>query len=115
MVFSNEIDNLFPTTSATVFDSLKNDVSIFGSKASDSVEQRIDSSIDKIVEKYLEPFKPQNTKPKTPAQQKRSDERKAKDREEIQAMLNDEFIYDVISYSVSKDEAQMRLEKFLRS
>ena len=54
MVFSNEIDNLFPTTSATVFDSLKNDVSIFGSKASDSVEQRIDSSIDKIVDKTSE-------------------------------------------------------------
>ena len=51
MIFSNEIDNLFPTTSATVLDSLKNDVSIFGSKASDSVEQRIDSSIDKIVDK----------------------------------------------------------------
>jgi len=54
MVFSNEIDNLFPTTSATVLDSLKNDVSIFGSKASDSVEQRIDSSIDKIVDKTSE-------------------------------------------------------------
>ena len=54
MIFSNEIDNLFPTTSATVFDSLKNDVGIFGSKASDSVEQRIDSSIDKIVDKTSE-------------------------------------------------------------
>ena len=54
MIFSNEIDNLFPTTSATVLDSLKNDVSIFGSKASDSVEQRIDSSIDKIVDKTSE-------------------------------------------------------------
>ncbi|MDH3779385.1 MAG: hypothetical protein OES15_00875 [Nitrosopumilus sp.] len=49
MIFSNEIGNLFPTTSASVFDSLKNDVSDFGSKASDSVEQRIDSSIDKIT------------------------------------------------------------------
>ena len=54
MIFSNEIDNLFPTTSATVFDSLKNDVSNFGSQASDSVEQRIDSSIDKIVDKTSE-------------------------------------------------------------
>ena len=54
MIFSNEIDNLFPTTSATVLDSLKNDASIFGSKASDSVEQRIDSSIDKIVDKTSE-------------------------------------------------------------
>jgi hypothetical protein len=37
-----------------VFDSLKDDVSNFGSKASDSVEQRIDSSIDKIVDKTTE-------------------------------------------------------------
>jgi len=50
MVFSNEIDNLFATTSAIVFDSVKNDVSIFGSKSCDSVEQRIDSSIDNIVD-----------------------------------------------------------------
>ena len=54
MIFSNEIDTLFPATSATVFDSLKNDVSDFGSKASDSVEQRIDSSIDKIIDKTTE-------------------------------------------------------------
>ena len=54
MIFSNEIDNLLPTTSATVLDSLKNDISIFSSKASDSVEQRIDSSIDKIVDKTSE-------------------------------------------------------------
>jgi len=54
MVFSNEIDTLFPSTSATVFDSLKQDASNFGSKASDSVEQRIDSSIDKIVDKTTE-------------------------------------------------------------
>lgn len=54
MIFSNEINDLFPTTSSTVIDSLKTDVSIFSSKASDSVEQRIDSSIDKIVNKTSE-------------------------------------------------------------
>ena len=47
----NEIDSLFPTTSASVFDSLKDDVTTFGDKASDSVEQRIDESIDTIVDK----------------------------------------------------------------
>ena len=51
IIFSNEIDDLFPTTSATVSDSLKNDVNIFGSKSSDFVEQRIDKSIDNIVDK----------------------------------------------------------------
>jgi gas vesicle protein len=54
MIFSNEIDSFLPTTSATVFDSLKNDMNIFGTKALDSVEQRIDSSIDKIVDKTNE-------------------------------------------------------------
>lgn len=51
MIFSNEIDSIFPNTSATVVDSLKNDVSNFSTKASDSVEKRIDESIDKIVDK----------------------------------------------------------------
>jgi hypothetical protein len=51
IIFSTEIDNIFPTTSATVIDSLKDDVTNFGTKASDSVEQRIDESIDKIADK----------------------------------------------------------------
>jgi len=69
--------------------------------------------IDKIIDKYLKPFTPQGTIPKTPAQQKKSDERKAQDKEEIQAMLSDDFIYDVIEYTMSKEEAQMRLKQFL--
>ena len=75
--------------------------------------QRI-QDIDKIIDKYLKPFKPEGTKPKSPAQQKKSDERKAIEKQEIQAMLDDEFIYDVIEYTMSKDEAQTRINKFLR-
>ena len=51
MIFSNEIDSIFPSTSASVIDSLKNDVSTLGEKASESVEKRIDSSIDRMVDK----------------------------------------------------------------
>jgi len=51
MVFSNEIYDLFPTTSATVIDSLQDDVDNLHTKASNSAEQRIDESIDKIVDK----------------------------------------------------------------
>ncbi len=51
MIFFTEIGNIFPNTSATVFDSLIDDVTNFGEKASDSVDQRIDESIDKIVDK----------------------------------------------------------------
>ena len=71
--------------------------------------------IDKIIDKYLKPFTPKNTKPKTPAQQKKSDERNAQDKEEIQAMLSDDFVYDVIEYTMSKEEAQMLISKFLNS
>jgi hypothetical protein len=28
-------------------------------------------------------------------------------------MLSDDFIYDVIEYTISKEEAQMRLKQFL--
>ena len=51
MIFSNEIDTLFPSTSATVVDSIKDDVSNLSSKTVNSVEQRIDDSVDKITEK----------------------------------------------------------------
>lgn len=51
MIFSNEIDVLFPSTSASVVNSLKDDISNFGAIASELVEKRIDESIDKIVDK----------------------------------------------------------------
>ena len=71
--------------------------------------------IEKIIKKYLDPFKPEGTLPKTPAQQKKSDDQKAELNAEIQDMLSDEFLYDVIEYTMSKEEAQMRIEKFLNS
>ena len=51
LIFSIEINDTFPSTSVVAFDSLKDDVTNFGSQASDSVEQRIDESIDKITDK----------------------------------------------------------------
>ncbi len=70
-------------------------------------------NLEDIVDKYLTPFKPTGTKPKTPAQQKRSDERKAKESEEIKSLLDNKFVDSIVSDGLSKEEAQMRLEKFL--
>ena len=70
--------------------------------------------VEKIITKYLKPFEPKNTKPKTPAQQKRSDEQKAELNAAIQDMLDEDFIYEMLSYTMSKEEAQMRIEQFLR-
>ena len=69
--------------------------------------------IEKIIKKYLTPFKPTGTKPKTPAQQQKSKEQKAKLNAEIQNMLDEEFLYDILQYTISKEEAQMRLKQFL--
>ena len=50
LVFSSEINELFPKTSSTIAESLKDDVNGISVKASESVENRLDSSIDKIVD-----------------------------------------------------------------
>ena len=99
----------------SVTDNLPKYEELFGNNfvaVANTLDDRM-QDIDKIIQKYLKPFTPQGTKPKTPAQQKKSDERKAKDKEEIQAMLDDDFICDVIEYTMSKEEAQMRLKQFL--
>ena len=68
-------------------------------------------NLEDIIDKYLKPFTPKGTKPKTPAQQKRSDERKAKEAEMIKSLLDDEFVKDITSDGLSKEAAQMRLKK----
>ena len=75
--------------------------------------QRIED-INKIIEKYLTPYKPTGTKEKTPAQIQKDKERKAKEQAEIQTMLDEDFIYDLLSYTMSRKEAQMRIAQFLR-
>jgi hypothetical protein len=99
----------------SVTDNLSKYAELFGNNfvaVANTLDDKM-QDIDKIIDKYLKPFTPTGTKPKTPAQQKKSDERKAQDKEEIQAMLSDDFIYDVIEYTMSKEEAQMRLKQFL--
>ena len=101
----------------SVTDNLPKYAELFGNNfvaVANTLDDRM-KDIDKIIKKYLTPFKPEGTKPKTPKEQAKSDARKAKDKEEIQIMLSDDFIYDVIEYTMSKEEAQMRIEKFLNS
>jgi len=71
------------------------------------------TDLEDIVTKYLEPFTPKGTKPKSPAQQAKSDARKAKDAEEIKALLSDKGVKDIINTSVSAEEAQSKLKSFL--
>ena len=99
----------------SVTDNLPKYADLFGNNfvaVANTLDDRM-QDIDKIIDKYLKPFTPTGTKPKTPAQIEKSKLQKAKDKEEIQAMLSDDFIYDVIEYTMSKEEAQMRLKQFL--
>jgi hypothetical protein len=99
----------------SVTDNLSKYAELFGNNfvaVANTLDDKM-QDIDKIIDKYLKPFTPQGTKPKTPAQIEKSKLQKAKDKEEIQAMLSDDFIYDVIEYTMSKEEAQMRLKQFL--
>ena len=89
---------------------------LFGSNftsVANTLEDQEISSLENIINIYLTPFDPKGTKPKTPKEQARSDARKAKDAEEIRAMLNDKFIKDIVNNSVSKEEAQSKIQSFL--
>ena len=72
-------------------------------------------NVEDVIKKYLEPFNPTGTKPKTPAQQARSDKQKAETNTQIQALLNDDGVKEIIDGSVSKEEAQSKLKQFLSS
>ena len=101
-----------------VTDNLKPYADLFGSNfvaVANTLEGNKIKDVEDILKTYLEPFAPQGTKPKTPAQQAKSDNQKAELNAEIQSMLNDEFLEDILSYTVSKDEAQSKLQNFLRS
>ena len=50
MMFSTEITTLFPSTSALLADSLKDDINGLNEKVTNSAENRLDTSIDKTIQ-----------------------------------------------------------------
>jgi len=69
--------------------------------------------VEDVIKKYLDPFKPTGTKPKTPAQIERSKKQKAETNAQIQALLSDDGAKEIIDGSVSKEEAQSKIKQFL--
>ena len=70
-------------------------------------------NLEDIVSKYLTPFRPTGTKPKTDKQKARSKIKKAEEAETIKSLLDTEFVNDIVSNGLSKDEAQAKLKQFL--
>ena len=69
--------------------------------------------LDAIVDKYLKPFTPKNTKPKSAARQRYSDKQKEKSNNEISKLLAKDGVKDIIDNSISADEAKSKLSQFL--
>jgi adenylate kinase family enzyme len=72
-------------------------------------------NLEDIIKTYIEPYTPQNTKPKTPAQQASSDKQKAKTEQDIKDLMSKEKVEQHIQHIVSAEEAQSKLNKFLQS
>ena len=84
----------------------------FVSVANTLVDEKL-GDVASIIKKYLDPFKPTGTKPKTPAQQARSDKSKEELNAKVKELLSDNNIKMIIDNSVSKEEAQEKIKQFL--
>jgi len=78
-----------------------------------TLEDKKLSDVEDIIKKYLDPFKPQGTKPKDAKAQARSDKSKAALNAKLKELIADENIQNIINNSVSKEQAQEVLRQFL--
>jgi len=69
-------------------------------------------SLETLVDKYVTPYAPTDTKPKTDKQQARSDASKAELEKQINDFVESDKIEDIKASSVSKDEAKSRVKQF---
>ena len=72
-----------------------------------------EKSVEDIITKYLDPFAPKGTKPKTPAQQASAEKRKAQTNQLVANFLGKDQVQNVIDNSVTKEEAQSKIKAFL--
>jgi adenylate kinase family enzyme len=72
-------------------------------------------SLEDIFKKYIEPYTPKDTKPKTPAQQASADKQKEKTEQDIKDLMSKDQVEKHIQHIVSTEEAQSKLNKFLQS
>ena len=69
-------------------------------------------SLEDLVDKYLTPYSPTDTKPKTDKEKAKSAASKAELEKQINDFVNSNKIEDIKASSVSKDEAKSRVNQF---
>ena len=72
-----------------------------------------EKSVEDIITKYLDPYKPTGTKPKTPEEQAKSDANKAQTNKQVADFMSKDQVQNVIDNSVTKEEAQSKIKAFL--
>ena len=77
-------------------------------------ESEVMKDIENILQTYVEPFKVKDGKPKTDKEISRSRAQKAKLNQEVQDILSSDQVQNIINSSVSKEEAQNKINSFLR-
>jgi adenylate kinase family enzyme len=69
--------------------------------------------IEQIIQKYVTPFDPKDPKQKTEKEQEKSNKLKEKLNLEIQNFLDSNLAQNIINSSVSKEEAQSKINEFI--
>ena len=103
-------------TWASVTSNFKPYEAIFGDNfvsVANTLEDEKLSDVADIIKKYLDPFKPTGTKPKSDAQKARSEKSKAELNAKVKELLSDDNVNMIINNSVSKEEAQAKIKQFL--
>tara|TARA_R110001599_G_scaffold58272_7_gene160604 strand:+ start:1986 stop:2786 length:801 start_codon:yes stop_codon:yes gene_type:complete len=77
-------------------------------------ESEVMKDIENILQTYVAPFKVKDGKPKTDKEIARSRAQKAKLNKELQDILSSDQVQNIINSSISKEEAQGKINAFLK-
>lgn len=69
--------------------------------------------VEQILKKYIDPFKPTDAKPKTDKEIERAQKQSEELNKEMQDFLKSDKVKNIIDNSVSKEEAQSKINSFL--
>ncbi len=88
----------------------KDFISVVNDKSLEKGESQ--KALEDLVKKYIDPYKPTGTKPKTDKEQARSDKSREELNQQINSFINSDKIEDIKDSSVSKKEAKQEVKRF---
>ena len=88
----------------------KDFISVVNDKSLEKGESQ--KALEDLVKKYIDPYKPTGTKPKTDKEKARSDKSREELNQQINSFINSDKIEDIKDSSVSKKEAKQEVKRF---